>query len=98
MLKGKYEKLLQLKDSIKSVKFFDGKEEVSDGLLVQTEQEVLFVTEKAIKVVFGQKGDLVMSHQNMICAQSGKNFFITEEVSSQTNSIQEITVKKEVAS
>jgi len=39
-----------------------------------------------------------MSHQNMICAQSGKNFFVTEEVSSQTNSIQEITVKRDVVS
>ena len=46
-LKGKFEKLFHIKDSIKSVKLLDAGE-IGDGLLVQTEQEVLFVTEKAI--------------------------------------------------
>ena len=49
VLTGKYEKLFHLKDSIKSVKKLEDREETEIcGLLVQTEQEVLFLTEKAI--------------------------------------------------
>ncbi len=88
ILSAKFSKLYEIRDKMKSIKHLqfssdkDRDEKDITGFLCQTEQDILFITEKGITEVFTSKGDLSLANVKMIYSQSGQNYFITEELSS----------------
>ena len=95
VLSDKFNKLYEMRDKLRSVKLLmlGGDDEDSDdkvmSFLCQTDEDIFFITEKGMTEVFTTKGDFCLANHNMIFAQSGYNYYITEELSSQTHFIYE---------
>jgi len=83
VLSEKFKKLHAIRAKIKSLKLLRlGKNKNEFAIICQTQEEILFLTEKGVTEIFETRGDLSLSSIEMLCSQNGQNYFVTEELSS----------------
>ena len=68
-------------------------EDPSFGILCQTKEDILFITDKSVTKIFETQSDLELAKTKMLFSQNGKNYFVSKELSSQTNFIHEVMVR-----
>lgn len=82
-LPEKFQKLHAIKAKIKSLKLLRlGRDKKEFAVICQTQDDILFITEKGVIEIFETKGDDNLANIEMLCSQNGQNYFITEELSS----------------